>query len=212
MNKELQKIIDNCGFIPSQFGMDAIVAAYEAGKRAATPAKRRPLIGLTGKAGCGKDTAAAALTEYRRESFAGPLKSMLCAAGILTRAQIEDRELKEKTLDWCDRSPRQLMQTLGTEWGRAQDPDFWVKLAERNLRDEPTVFTDVRFENEADFIRRNGGLVIHIQRGEVSPVSAHVSECGVRYNDDCDAWIINNGAIADLQSHVRHTCLGWYRP
>jgi hypothetical protein len=45
-----------------------------------------------------------------------------------------DRQLKETPLPVIGKSPREIMQTLGTEWGRRLvNPDLWVCLAEREV-------------------------------------------------------------------------------
>lgn len=130
--------------------------------------KQPLLIGIAGRAGVGKDTAGRFLLQhfaFYRAAFANPLKSMLLAMG-LTRAEL-DGPYKELPLRWLDVSPRELMQTLGTEWGRELiDPNLWLRVFSRQLeQDWPAllaadpdwagyVITDVRFENEAEFVRR----------------------------------------------------------
>jgi hypothetical protein len=122
-------------------------------------------------------------------------------------------------MQWCDRSPRHLMQTLGTEWARnSVHPDFWILLAQKELdahhfNGSGIVYTDVRFDNEADFIRRNGGLVIHIKRkhgpGVAAHAAAHASEAGVMFHPDRDEVISNDGTIAELQEQVAKLAGEW---
>jgi hypothetical protein len=211
--KTFQDIIDSLDFVPNDQELKLLRMAFDAG--AASNVKRRPLIGIAGKAGVGKDTAADALVPlgYSKRAFAGPLKTMLIAAGILTKAETEDRELKEKTLGWCNRSPRQLMQTLGTEWARnCNGDDFWLKLAARDLQQSTggIVYTDIRFENEADFIRRNGGLVVHIFREGLKPVTKHPSEMGASYRKSIDVFVTNNDSVADLHNAMVDLVNRWY--
>ena len=83
------------------------------------------LIGLTGRAGCGKDTIASFLCEahgFVQIALADPLRDGLKAMLGVTDEQLHRRDLKEAPIDWIGRSPRELLQTLGTEWGRALAP------------------------------------------------------------------------------------------
>lgn len=166
------------------------------------------LIGLAGPARSGKSTAAEHLVgTYLLEhyAFADPLRDGLMAIFNLDPTDFEG-DRKEQPLAWLDRSPRQLMQSMGTEWARnTVHPDVWVKLAEQNL-DYMTnalgavigfVVSDVRFENEAHLIRRRGGTVIHIGRNDAKPVNAHISEAGVTVRQD-DLILRNNGTVDEF--------------
>lgn len=170
----------------------------------------RKLIALAGPAYCGKDTVAGIL---RREfpavslAFADPIRDALRAMGLGLTDEHFFGKLKEVQIDWLGKSPRQLMQTLGTEWGRGLvRDDFWLTLAMRKvdqIRNNGlhAVITDCRFENEASTVRANGGVVWHIRRGEVKSVNTHVSEAGVAFQPG-DKIIDNNGTIADLVDEV----------
>ncbi|WLH69890.1 deoxynucleotide monophosphate kinase [Pseudomonas sp. FP2309] len=166
------------------------------------------LIGLTGSARSGKSTAAEHLVgTYLLEhyAFADPLRDGLMAIFNLDPTDFEG-DRKEQPLAWLERSPRQLMQSMGTEWARnTVHPDVWVKLAEQNL-DYMTkalgavlgfVVSDVRFENEADLIRRRGGTIVHISRADAQAVNPHVSEAGVAGTKD-DLLMFNNGTIEEF--------------
>lgn len=166
------------------------------------------LIGLAGPARSGKSTAAEHLVgTYLLEhyAFADPLRDGLMAIFNLDPTDFEG-DRKEQPLAWLERSPRQLMQSMGTEWARnTVHPDVWVKLAEQNL-DYMTnalgavigfVVSDVRFENEAHLIRRRGGTVIHIGRNDAKSVNAHISEAGVTVRQD-DLILRNNGTVDEF--------------
>lgn len=149
------------------------------------------LIGLCGAAGSGKDTVASILREtaqFYRVAFADPLYEMISVVTGLLPEDLQDRELKEAEIDWIGKSPRQLLQTLGTEWGRGMvSESIWIDIGmrriDRLLADgRNVVVTDVRFDNEAAAIKGAGGEVWQIVRGEgcVRGVSMrHASEAGV---------------------------------
>ena len=163
------------------------------------------LIGLTGRARSGKTTAAEHLARtylLEQYAFADPLRDGLMAIFNLDPTDFEG-DRKEQPLGWLDCSPRQLMQSMGTEWARnTVHPDVWVKLAEQNLEYMTKalgavlgfVVSDVRFENEADLIRRRGGTVIHILRPDALAVNPHISEAGIAANS-ADLTLPNYGTV-----------------
>lgn len=172
------------------------------------------LIALTGYAGTGKDTAADALEHqgYARVAFADPLKDMLCALLRCTREQLEDRAFKEQPHPVLGgKTPRYAMQTLGTEWGRKLiSEDIWVDAAMRRVgHGVPTVFTDCRFENEAEAVRAGGGQVVRVIRPGVGPVNEHVSDAGVS-DELVDVMLVNDGEIADLHEQIANNEPGWW--
>lgn len=130
------------------------------------------LVGLIGRKGAGKDTAAELLLSrgYQNVKFAGALKDMirtlLAYQGVdgKTIERMVEGDLKETPTDYlAGQTPRLAMQTLGTEWGRDLiSSDFWVSTAIKRASEHPTVLTDVRFPNELDAVKQAGGVVIGI--------------------------------------------------
>lgn len=167
------------------------------------------IIGLTGKAGSGKSTAARILSSqmgFCRRPFAYPLKSMLGALGVPRDHLDGNAAIKEMpSILFGGKSLRHAMQTLGTEWGRAQfGEDFWIKMWLRGLADlGDVVADDVRFANESATIKRLGGFIIRIERqGAGATVGAnHASE-----NIDAvphDYTIYNDFAESDLEEALQ---------
>lgn len=171
-----------------------------------------PLVGLHGPATCGKDTVGRILRDefgLERVAFADSIRDGL--KGIFRFNDLDfEGASKEAIIEWIGKSPRQLMQTLGTEWGRGLvREDIWLLLAERKidkLREEryiPVVITDVRFENEAELIRSKGGTIWHIYRKDAVQVQSHTSESGVKFRADLgDIRVDNNGTLQDLRAEV----------
>ena len=173
------------------------------------------LIGLTGPAGCGKDSVANFLVghSFNRYALAGPLKDMLSSMLGIDREQWDDRVWKEAVLPWLGKSPRQMAQTLGTEWGRQQvHPDLWVMLMLRQWEtvragvSPRMVVTDVRFDNEAIAIINAGGTVWKVDREKLPSVAEHSSEKGVS-PALIEGVIKNYGTLDQLRQSVD----GWVR-
>ena len=169
----------------------------------------KKLIGIAGKAGSGKDTVADYLkANYNFESvaFAEPIRE-----GMRAMLKLEDEHFqhpgKEVVLEEFGKSPREMMQTLGTDWARdCVNKDLWLILAAKSVKEwhyqgYNVVITDVRFANEADYIRKHGGVVWHINRADAGTPHGHVSEAGVAF-DTRDEVIDNNGTLYKLYQQV----------
>lgn len=167
------------------------------------------LIGLTGYAGTGKDTVREIL-EHRHDldglAFADPIRDMLTAllesCGVKTDWMTE-RDLKEQPIPEIGASYRQMAQQLGTEWGRSIHPDFWLRIAAAKIamyqkyECPGVVISDVRFPNEAAWIKAHGGVIWRILRPGIDPVRAHASEALIK-DLPWDYTIDNRGSIDDL--------------
>ncbi|WP_417534175.1 hypothetical protein [Marinobacterium stanieri] len=175
------------------------------------------LIGLTGKAGAGKDTLASLILEHTTgttRAFAGPLRRAAKEIFGLTDEQMTDRVLKEEVVPYWEMSPRRILQVLGTEAIRHQfGGDTWVKNADLRLEAlmrsesyeelpiEVCIWTDCRFAEEAEWIRANGGIVVEVRRPGIDAVEAHSSEQGLP-PELVDGVFWNNGTIDELRHHV----------
>lgn len=183
------------------------------------PARDPLLIGLVGAAGAGKDTVAERLElvhGFYCYAFARPLReavlALLDTAGV-DHAWATERALKELPMPVLRVSYRHLAQSLGTEWGRAIAPDFWLRLAAGALGlhgtpdDQPVhdriVVSDVRFANEASWVRVHGGVLVRVVREALAPVRAHVSEQYAHSADcACEHELDNRGSLAGLQARI----------
>jgi len=190
------------------------------------------LIGISGKIGSGKDTAAEIIQHltnpmkldmfpYEVKKFAGKLKTI---ASILTGIPVEkfeDQEFKKQYLgeDWnyqIDKfnpiqkmTVRELLQKLGTDALRdGLHTNVWVNalLADYNENSNWLV-TDTRFPNEAKAIKDLGGVVLRIERSTCQ-LGTHPSETAL---DDYtfDYVIHNNGSKEDLEKELVKF-LDWY--
>lgn len=172
------------------------------------------IIGLTGLAGSGKDTVADLLISKMggyTYSFANPIRAMLNAGFGIDMNDPYWKKRKEEPLPQFGKSPREMMQTLGTEWGRELvSDDIWLVMANIKLMKHGfgMIIPDVRFENEAAWIRDRGGTLLHVTRKNIEPVTPHSSEGGVKAIPG-EIYIPNDGTLQDLQDLVDGIVDGW---
>ena len=163
----------------------------------------------------GKTTIAKMLSRhgYTRVSFADPLKEMT----VFLLRHLGYSWEKASDLVFIDKSallpeikttPRHILQTLGTEFGRqCIHPDLWLicwrKRTEVELaRGNNVVVDDVRFPNEADLVRSLGGQLWSITRTGVTNSETHPSEGSLNTYPEFDYRITNDGTLSDLQTAV----------
>lgn len=183
------------------------------------------IIGLCGAAGSGKGTVAEALRDrcgLLEIAFADALYTAIANITGYSVLELKDRAIKETPIPWLGgKSPRHLLQSLGTEWGRSMVcPDIWVTATMRhidNLRDvigNGVVISDVRFNNEAEAIRDRGGQVWEVRRPGAScldgAAAAHESERGIS-PDLVSEVIWNNSTPESLKSEVAWMFARQYR-
>lgn len=172
------------------------------------------LIGLIGRARSGKDTVGRHLSnshDFLDQSFAAPMKNMLSVAFPGVNFRDGDRE---QPIPWLGKSPRQLLQTLGTEWGRDLiHSDLWTLMMQQKIQQARTdgwegfVVTDVRFHNEAKMILAEGGELWHIIRDDAERVNGHISE-EFTWEGFPLKSIDNNGSLIHLYRQVDHLARG----
>lgn len=141
------------------------------------------LIGILGRIGSGKGTAAEELVNtygFRQDSFAATLKDATAALFNWDRAMLEgdtseSRATREEVdLWWSEKlgienfTPRLALQLIGTDVFRNHfHKDIWMlSVMARYKDDENVVISDARFPNEVNAIREMGGSIIRVDRGE----------------------------------------------
>ena len=152
-------------------------------------------VGFTGKMMSGKDTCAEYLTNHilkwkghnyivTRLAFADSLKDFCMRYLGLTKHQCYDQEGKQEYNEFWGMTNREILQRVGTEAMRnGFHPDVWAKITELKIKkcvDEGKFFivTDIRFPNEAEVVKKHGGIVVEVIRPntESSGIINHASE------------------------------------
>tara|TARA_S200002703_G_C3758194_1_gene233344 strand:+ start:435 stop:956 length:522 start_codon:yes stop_codon:yes gene_type:complete len=162
------------------------------------------IIALTGPKGVGKSSIAKKIESQDWQdrcilSFAEPLRRM--ASHLMPMQNMTDPELKEAPIDWLGgKTPRQILQSLGTDWGRNMvSPTIWIDTMRRIITEQAfdtIIIDDCRFENEADMVREMGGIVVGLEREGIAYTGEHASEMPVKADMIVDAGDIAKAARA----------------
>lgn len=191
------------------------------------------IIGLAGKAGSGKDTAALLIQEILAErgltstklSFASKLKDACSLFFGWDRELLEhdfsykEGEIGDPACDALRLSRREIMQKFGTDAVRnGLHPDAWIiilRLAiERGEYDgyDVGLLPDCRFKNELKFVREMGGNLLRIERGgDNTTLTIHTLHQSETDWLDWDDWdnIVNNHVDHELSNEQNIKTFKW---
>lgn len=166
-----------------------------------TDRDNKRLIGLVGYPGSGKDALAEELCKwggYTRYAFGDAVKSLLLATDKTYGDDIERLE------NWKRRGLHETREKLQRLGQRLRDfrEDFWVDSMPAIIADRAVV-TDIRYDNEMEWVKNRGGTVVAIHRPGYGPVNDHKSETNTtRLLALADTTVTNNGTIEELAARV----------
>lgn len=184
--------------------------------------KKPAIIGITGKAGAGKDTLAKAISVNQQFqvdhpggihiiSFADVLKQYVMVKFGLTRWAVYTQEGKESIIPWLGVTVREVLQKEGTELTRdVWCNDFWIQRITQTIsgmhETELVIIPDVRFADEAEWVLSCGGMLVGVEGRAAGNLDesqkGHRSEGGVP-EELVHTTIDNSGTLMDLQAFVR---------
>ena len=173
--------------------------------------KSKKLIGITGRAGSGKDTAGTHLMMehgFHRMAFADPLKEAIAALFGLDVMALHDRETKDEYDPHWGITRRAMMQRVADairgEFGQEHFIHRWLNSYLPLSLSNHVVVTDVRTDQEAMAIHRMGGHVILIERksaGLIGTEGQHHTERGISPHL-IDHVVVNNGRQVDAYTQL----------
>jgi len=171
------------------------------------------LIGLSGKKQSGKDSI------YR--IAADSLRSRVGRVGFADAVKHEVSEVTGFRRDFIEKHKsefRTLLQVWGTEFRRHFfGNDYWIEKMETVIENSKEHYdymfiTDVRFSNEAEFIKSHNGLLVKVERrldtyqniqDAIASVDSHASENDMNDYSNYDYVLNNNGTEKELQDSVK---------
>ncbi len=168
------------------------------------------VIGIHGKIGSGKDTLAQMLIDINgnleRRAFADNLKVIVAILTGVDVKLLHDQNFKNTYCDLFNMTYGEMLQKIGTNYLRSFDDKVWIKSTFASMLEENNyVITDVRFKNEAQYIKDNGGILIKIV-GDPAKIRAnsnrdpnHPSEIDLDNWTNWDEIIENDSTIENLK-------------
>lgn len=153
--------------------------------------EKRLIIGLSGAMGSGKDSAGLIINQSYPDknfvvvAFADALKK---AYSVITGIPwVNTQKFKEEMCPVLKMPRREILQKIGTNALRNNfDKDIWINILAAKHQNDNLIITDVRFDNEVEWIKKQGGVVIKIERTDdvaKSIFAYHESEAGVNRYD-----------------------------
>lgn len=118
------------------------------------------------------------------------------------------KSLRVTVYQYSSMSPRQALQIIGTEVFRSIHPDTWCLALQVQIeqlrKQEPErkiVVTDGRFENEALWAKKQGALLIYLDR-PTEATDAHSSEDTSRFRELADVVLVNEQGLDELENSL----------
>ena len=148
------------------------------------------IISVSGNARCGKDTLGNNIVSILNDlgikaktlSFAYELKSsvdsfLLEQTGI---SAFTDNDIEKSII-------RPFLVCWGTDVMRSIDNNIWINKLEASLStDRVNIITDLRFENELDWVKSKGGLSIMLKRDGIKPANDYEKVNNLELSNNVD--------------------------
>jgi hypothetical protein len=183
------------------------------------------LIGFMGTMTSGKDTCADYLVRnysFQKKAFADPLKKICEELFFFTDEQLYGTQKKIPDCSWFNCTPRTALQFVGTDLLRNNLDKIMpglknnifthhFKLWFENEVKDPNyriAVSDVRFQNEADYIKDLGGIIVKVNRPNLPDHDLHESEIELQ-KIPYDYLIENIGTKNDLYKNLDTVLSHW---
>jgi hypothetical protein len=180
------------------------------------------IVGIHGRSGSGKDTIANYIREkykYEKAGFADPLKWVCAELFLENPAEFFSEEGKREVMPFWGITRRAALQFVGTELVREHlgtmqglkggGYNHWIRCMEKRIQEDAIshlVINDLRFQNEADWVYNNDGVLLVVKRPDApkleSGIPAHSSEASISTQPE-KTWLIDNSStIENLYTQI----------
>ena len=142
------------------------------------------IIGIAGYARTGKDTFGNILIEHLNESGLSARKLSLA---FELKSDLDNFLQQKFGISAFTEDPKEknfirpLLICYGTDLMRKKDPEYWIKKLQKTIDLNNncgiiSVVCDIRFLNEASWLRKSGGILVHLKRAGVSAADTYESQ------------------------------------
>ena len=170
------------------------------------------VIAFAGPAGVGKSTAAVFLQNEARLgkvqilSFAKPMRRMVATLLPLGMGAFTQDNKNNPEHGLCGKTPRQLLETIGTEWGKEMiGENIWLDIVANQINSgafDTYAIDDLRTDAEAIYLKEKfNATIIHLSRPGIdykrdhitsSPISDDLIGHYVSTENQSDLWVLRH--------------------
>lgn len=172
------------------------------------------IIGFLGQKHSGKDTCAEFLVKnfnFERFAFGDSVKDICRILFGFNDEQLYGNKKEEIDLR-LNITPRETFQKIGTEFGQyiiheilpnlnIEKRTLWTQILDNIDKSKNIVISDVRFQHEINAIKKNGGIIIKINRNTNKNIfNQHSSEQEIHNisSSNIDFFICNDDTLDNL--------------
>lgn len=167
------------------------------------------IIGIAGKKRVGKDTVCEIIRLLMEDSGRPVIR-----IGFADALKQEVSNATGHTVDYIEQHKdnfRLILQGWGTDYRRhLHGNNYWINKCKDSIRfaieRHPSaliIVPDVRFLNEAEAIKKLGGLLWQVKRQQKGDCDIHSSETELDNYDGWNSILDNNGSLNDLYTLVK---------
>jgi hypothetical protein len=135
------------------------------------------IISISGNARVGKDTVANAMIEILADFG---IQAQKLSFAYELRKSVDDFLQREIGISAFTEDPdeklliRPFLVTWGTDIMRKINEDVWIERIQSSLNcNKVNIISDLRFENELNFVKQNKGLSLFLSRDGIEPANEH---------------------------------------
>jgi len=133
------------------------------------------IIALSGYATVGKDTVGNAIITYYAAMLNKTYKRVAFADEVRKDLDPFIKNHYGFSCINCDKYQKRIIRGLMVGHGeskRKQNPEYWIYRVKQLIKEYNdggcgVIITDLRYENEAQFVKDNGGVIIHLTRNGI---------------------------------------------
>lgn len=156
------------------------------------------LIGLCGFARSGKNSFADFIIDLRSENNADLVKIQATSFAYQLRKDLDDLLLSKLNISAFTEDPKEkeIIRPMLISWGtdvmrNRVNKNHWIEQIEKNIKNNRkkqiySIITDVRFENELNWLNENSGISIFIEREGVNPKNPDEQNNTLPLRESCD--------------------------
>ena len=171
------------------------------------------IIGVAGYARTGKDTFGSILCNELSKTG---VKAKKLSLAYVLKSDLDNFLLDKFGISAFTEDPKEksfirpLLICYGTDLMRKKDPEYWIKKLQKTVDLNTncgiiSVICDIRFLNEASWLRNNGGILVHLKRPGMEPADKNennneqalkqVSDFPILWNTFTENYIENCSSI-----------------